>query len=131
MPAAENASEELDQRVDRPRRSAAAAQRMSQVRERRLWAIAVAVSVLVGVVTWVLAQLTTSVAECQVGGAAGLGTGVLVLLLAVPPLLTFGFGYISQVRPLRVLTAALATFVLTLLAVWAGSQIWWAGHGCL
>jgi hypothetical protein len=98
--------------------------------ERALWRITVAAPVLAGVATWVLAQLTISVGDCQVGGAQGLDGRVLVGLIGVPTLLSFAAGYFTRVRWLRMLTAVLATFVLSVFAVWAGSQVWWVGHGC-
>lgn len=102
----------------------------SKPTERPLWRITFAGPVLAGVATWVLAQLTTSVAECQVGGAQGLDGRVLVGLIGVPTLLSLAAGYFTRVRLLRILIAVLVAFVLSVFAVWAGSQIWWAGHGC-
>src|SRR5436309_9994870 len=102
----------------------------SKPRERPLWRITLVGPVLAGVAAWILAELTTSVAECQVGGAQGLDGRVLVALIGVPTLLSLAAGYLTRVRLLRMLTAVLATFVLSVFAVWAGSQVWWVGHGC-
>jgi hypothetical protein len=99
-------------------------------RDRRLWAVALAFPVLAGVGTWLLTDITTSVASCETGGALGVSDAIVVLLMVVPPVVTISAGWRMRARGFRVAITTVTSAMIAILLVYAATQVWWFGHGC-
>src|SRR2546423_11988337 len=96
----------------------------------RFWPVAVGLSVLAAVVTWILVDMTTSVTSCQHAGALGVSDTGLVGLMVLTPVVTAVYGWRERVHWTRVAVATVVSAVLAIFLVSAATQLWWFGHGC-